>query len=385
MSMFFAIAIGIIIGIILIGFLVFIHEAGHFFAAKFFKVKVEEFGFGYPPRIWGKKKGETIYSINAIPAGGFVRLLGEDEEELKDNRSFAAKGPWLRMAIISAGIAMNLLIAFGLFTVVLVSGGFRVDMPTALPTTGQTLNLSFPFGKQTQGVMIGYVFPGSPAEKAGLKPLDELVSVDGRKFTSIESFQKYINENKGKEIAFNVYNIFDKTSRWITAIPRKKPPTDEGPLGLDLDSVITIRYQSAPEKIFVGPIHSANMLYFQGAAIGSLVSLSFREKSIAPVSESVSGPVGLVGILGQFIGSTGLSGAMVLIDTIALISLVLGVVNLLPIPAADGGRLFFALLEAVFRIKVSERIERAIHTAGFAVLIILFILITYNDIVKFFR
>src|SRR4030042_6263903 len=100
--------LAIALGVFFLGVLVFVHEAGHFFTAKFFKVKVEEFGFGFPPRVWGKKRGETIYSINAIPAGGFVRLFGEDGEAVRDRRSFAAKGPWVRVAIIIAGITVNL-------------------------------------------------------------------------------------------------------------------------------------------------------------------------------------------------------------------------------------------------------------------------------------
>src|SRR4030042_2673732 len=109
--------LAITLGIFLLGILVFVHEAGHFFTAKFFNVKVEEFGFGFPPRVWGKKRGETIYSINAIPAGGFVRLLGEDGEAVGDPRSFAAKGPWVRATVIAAGVLVNLLLAFIIFTI----------------------------------------------------------------------------------------------------------------------------------------------------------------------------------------------------------------------------------------------------------------------------
>src|SRR3989344_6242903 len=172
----------IIIGILLLGILVFAHEAGHFLAAKFFGVRVEEFGFGFPPRIWGKKSGETIYSINAIPAGGFVRLLGEDGEAVGNPRSFASKGPWVRSMIIVSGVIVNLLVAFVLFTALLSFGGFRSDIPLNIPTTGESLGLSFPFGKQTNGVMISFVSAGSPAQKTGLQGLDQGVSGNRQTF-----------------------------------------------------------------------------------------------------------------------------------------------------------------------------------------------------------
>src|SRR4030042_1610887 len=223
--------IALVIGVLIIGLLVFVHEAGHFFAAKFFKVKVEEFGFGFPPRIWGKKKGETIYSINAIPAGGFVRLFGEEGEELKDRRSFAAKGPWVRVAIIIAGITVNLLLAFLLFSFLLVANGFRSHQPLDISLTGESVDVSFPFGQQTNGVSIGFVDPGSPAAKGGLKSFDKIETADGQTFTSIESFQKFIKEHQGKEISLQVFNIIDWSNRALVLMPRKNPKANEGALG----------------------------------------------------------------------------------------------------------------------------------------------------------
>ena len=153
----------IIIGALILTMLVTIHELGHFIVAKLFKVKVEEFGIGFPPRLWGKKKGDTIYSINAIPAGGFVELLGEDATEMRadqkpdgpdKSRYFQAKPPWVRSSIIVAGVIMNLLLAFVLFTVLLASNNFRVDVPLGIPSSGQTLHLNFPFGEQENKILI---------------------------------------------------------------------------------------------------------------------------------------------------------------------------------------------------------------------------------------
>jgi len=169
--------LAITLGIFLLGILVFVHEAGHFFTAKFFKIKVEEFGFGFPPRLWGKRRGETIYTINAIPAGGFVRLLGEDGEAAGDSRSFAAKGPWVRATVIAAGVMVNLIVAFLIFSILLAGNSFRFDTPLRLPLSGELVNVSFPFGQQTNSALIEFVAPGSPAEKAGLKAGDLIIGI----------------------------------------------------------------------------------------------------------------------------------------------------------------------------------------------------------------
>jgi len=378
------IVIAIIIGILLLGLLVFVHEAGHFLTAKLFSVKVEEFGFGFPPRIWGKRRGETIYSINAIPAGGFVRLMGEDGEAAGNPRSFASKGPWIRSGIIVAGVIVNLIVAFVLFTALLSSSGYRSDIPLNIPTTGEPLGLSFPFGKQTNGVMISFVSVGSPAQKSGLQSLDQVVSANGQTFTTISQFQEFVLKNSGKKLNLEVYNLLDRDSRFVVTTPRVDPPKGEGALGVLLDEVTTVRYETLPEKILAGPAHSVNMLYYQGKAIVALFSQAFREGTAEPVTSNVRGPVGIAALLGTFVGITGTRGIWLLIETVALISLILAVVNVLPIPAVDGGRLFFTVFEGVTGKKVNPNIEKAIHTVGFGVLIALFLVITFNDIATFF-
>lgn len=379
------IVLTILIGALILTLLVTIHELGHFLTAKFFKVKVEEFGIGFPPRLWGKQKGDTKYTLNAIPAGGFVRLLGEDGEPSTDPRNFAAKNPWIRVAIIVAGVVMNLLLAFLLFSLLLISSNFRVDIPLGVPTSGQELNLNFPFGTQTEKVLVLFVQEDTPAADSGFEQLDEITSADGIAFTNIGDFQGYVKDNSGQEIRFEVYNILDRKSREIVSIPRVNPPEGEGNLGIFLDRAATIQYESVTEKIFVGPLHSVNMMYYQVNALSGLISKSVEEGTAAPVTETVSGPVGIVAVIGAFIGSTGTKGLWALVETVALLSLILAVINILPIPALDGGRLFFSLFEAITTKKISPRIERLVHTGGFVILILLFIAITYNDIVKIIR
>lgn len=366
-----------------------LHEAGHFFTAKFFKVKVDEFGFGFPPRIWGKKMGETIYSINAIPAGAFVRLFGEEGEGPKNPRSFAAKGPWVRAAIIAAGVVMNIIVAFVLFSLLLASGGFRSDMPVSMPFSGETIDIQFPFGEQQDGVLITGVLAGSPAEKAGLQGLDKVEAINGQEITSNEQLIKIINENKDKVVNVSLYNILDRKSKKLSVIPSGEKPADKGTIGIAIDKVVTIRYKSLAEKVFSGPAHSVNMLVLQNKAIGDLFGKAFREKTVAPVKDNLRGPIGIVALLGISIGSLGgMAGFWLTIQIVALISLILGVINILPIPALDGGRLFFTLFEGVTGRKVNEQVERLIHTVGFVVLILVFLVVSFYDIdflIRFFR
>src|SRR3990172_5702206 len=137
----------IVAGILILGFLVFIHEAAHFITAKIFNVRIDEFGFGFPPRIWGRKKGETTYSVNIIPAGGFVKLHGEEGSDKNDPRSFSSKGPWQRSVIIASGAIINLILAVLIFYLMLGVGGFRTYFPNILPAN-RTLNLHLPFGQK---------------------------------------------------------------------------------------------------------------------------------------------------------------------------------------------------------------------------------------------
>src|SRR4030042_3502647 len=375
MTLFF----GIVIAIILLGLIIFAHESGHFFAAKLFGVKGEEFGFGFPPRLWGKKIGETIYSINAVPAGGFVRLLGEDGGESSE-RSLSSKGPWTRSAVLVAGVFMNVLVAFTLFTLPLAFNHFQFEAPTSIPTSGAPLNLKFPFGSQSESILIVAVDENSPAEKAGIAPPDEVLSVNGKTPSSVSDLQNIVDQNKGKEMILLVRDFNSSRTKAVTLVPRVNPPSDQGPLGVGLGSFYVIRCSSLADKVFVGPLHAGNMIYEQYVGITSLVNQSIEEHSAAPVSNAAHGPVGIVAFLGKFIGQAGASATWTIVMVVGLISLMLGVINLLPIPAADGGRLIFALIEGVFRVKVNESIERWVNTVGFMFLILLFILLTFNDI-----
>ncbi len=368
----------IIIGILVLSILIFVHEAGHFIAAKLFGVKVEEFGFGFPipGKIWSFKKGETTYSINWLPAGGFVRLYGEESgANENDPRSFSAQKVWKRIIIAGAGVIINILLGITIFTIMLASMGFKQDFNLQIPN-------KFPFGTQTNYGLITFVEDSSPAKDAGLKVGDKILKIDGQSISDSNVLRNYVKDHAGTQIDLIVQNLNDTTTREIKVTPRKNPPKDQGALGVGLEQGSTISYNSIPEKIFSGVLHSANMLQYQWTGMSNLFSQSVKEGSVTPITKNASGPIGLVAIFSVILQGGGVEALKSLMLLTAMISLLLGIFNLLPIPAADGGRLFFFYIEAIFGKKVPARIENRIHMVGFIVLLVLFVLIAFNDVVK---
>src|SRR3989304_2100683 len=372
--------IPVLIGIAVLSFLVFVHEAGHFLAAKLFGVKVEEFGFGFPfpGKIWSVKKGETTYSINWLPAGGFVKLYGEESGSARGPRAFTSKPVGVRIIIAAAGVIVNIALAVILFTILLGASRFKADFDLQIPN-------QFPFGKQTNYVLITGVEEGSPAQMAGLKFGDKILSHDGQRVNFVEDLQDLVEVNKGKPLSLLVENIKeDNQLRVVNAVPRIDPPEGQGALGLGLAQGATVAYESFAERLFSGVLHSGNMLQYQWVGMKTIFGKAFEQGSLEPIASQSSGPVGIVAVLGVIVQNAGTESVRILLTLTAFISLVLGVVNILPIPAMDGGRLFFFALEAVRGKKVSPKVENLVHSIGFVVLIFLFLLITFNDVVKIF-
>ena len=208
--------------------LVLSHEFGHFIMAKKFGVKVLEFGFGIPPRIWGKKWGGTLVSLNFLPVGGFVRLLGEDEADkkvLQDKGSFAVKPVWQRIIMVAAGVAMNLLLAVVLFYIVLAAQGFKARLPLLIP---------FNFAGVTQveesAVLIASVNPNSPAQAAGIKAGDQVTAVDGATISESQQLSDITKQHLGEKITLVLSNEQGE-KKTVEVMPRQNPPEGEGPLG----------------------------------------------------------------------------------------------------------------------------------------------------------
>jgi regulator of sigma E protease len=347
--------------------LVVIHEFGHYFAAKKFGIKVLEFGFGIPPRAWGKKIGETIWSLNWLPFGGFVRLLGEDEVDkkvLEDKRSFASQNVWKRITVVVAGVAMNLILAWILFYIVIIGQGWKVIYPTLEPVA-----------------MVAEVEAGYPAAEAGVMPGERIIAIDGK---SIKTSDDVISEIKSKstgELVVELGDLEGQNKRTITLTPKI---SDEGTprIGVVFNPIPLKEYKTPVEKTFSGITYSWEVLRVNILGLGRVFG-DLSQGNVSQASKSVAGPIGLVSITGSII-EQGSEAILFYIWFVANISLSLAFFNVLPIPALDGGRLFFLLWEAVTRRKANAEVERIIHTVGMVCLLGLLALITFSDISKFF-
>ncbi len=357
----------ILIFIIVLSILVFVHEFGHFITAKRAGMKVEEFGFGFPPRIFGIKRGETTYSVNWIPFGGFVKILGENGEEKDDPRSFAAAGAKTRAWVIVAGVVMNIL-----FAMLLLAIGNTVGIRVGL--------IDEEFAKRASDIRIQIIqtAQNSPAEEAGITVLDEIVSlsVDGEKtvVTEIRQIQDFINANLGREIVLETKSGNRLTERNI--IPRVNPPEGEGAMGVSLAATGVIKYPWY-EAIGRGVTDSINILRFTAVGYATII------KNLVTTGQAgleLSGPVGIAVVTGQ----AARIGFTYLMQFTALISINLAVLNIIPFPALDGGRLLFIGIEKLRRKPIPKRVEAAVNSIGFALLIFLMIYVTTKDIIKFF-
>ena len=356
----------IIIFIATLLILVVIHELGHFLMAKKFGIKVEEFGFGIPPKIWGKKFGETIYSLNALPIGGFVRLLGEDNAGHPINsRDFRAKSVYLRIMVVIAGVVMNLLLAWAIFYTVIIYQNFKI------------IHIS-----STPAVFINYLEKGFPAENSGVKVGERILKVDEKYVNNLEMARNFIKEKKGTEVILTLSDIEGENQRKLAITPKK---TDKGDflIGVGFSPFVLKTYNTPVEKIFSGITYSWDLTKATLFGFGKLFT-DLTGGNIKSVSQSVSGPIGMASMSNEIL-SSGKGAVFSYLWFVGVISLTLSIFNVLPIPALDGGRLLFLVIEAITRKKVRENIEIRVHQIGFAILLSLALLVTYSDIHKLVR
>ena len=387
--------ITILVFLLILSVLVLIHEGGHFFMAKKFGIKVEEFGFGFPPRMFSIKRGETEYSINWLPIGGFVKLYGEDDagagkidlgakKELdKDlNRAFFAKSAWQRAAVIFAGVVMNALLAAIIFYTFLGISGFKTDLPLLSDYRFFGVNQT-----NTQDVIISEIAKNSPAQKQGLEASTRIISVNGEAIKTSEQFVDIVNKNKGHEIEITWTGLDTNDVHKTKIIPRLVHPKNEGALGVGLFSMskAVLNYGTTSQKIFSGITYPINLMGYNLSVIAKLVNVSFQEKSTEPLSSGISGPVGIASITGSILEIKDLKEKILgLLNLAGLLSISLAFFNVLPIPALDGGRLFFILIEAFTGKKVNQRAEAITHTVGMIILLSLMAIITLKDIGQLF-
>jgi len=348
--------VNVVIFVVLLSLLIFVHELGHFVLAKRAGVKVEEFGIGFPPRLVAFRRGETEYSLNMIPLGGFVRMLGEEDPSAP--RSFASARRWWRIGILSAGAAMNILAA-----VLLFGGAYAAGWPAVTQSE----------------VVVSEVLAGTPADTAGLKKGDVIKTFVGQPIDRSEQLRRLTNANLGKSIVVEIDRSGQSLSLQLT--PRTTWPPDQGPMGVAIeDHALKIEpiYYSAPRALVLGAQRTMQTL----ALTVELPVMVIRGIVPADAARPV-GPLGIYQITSQATTETVATGWLFPILSVAgTISAGLGFANLLPIPGLDGGRLLFVLLEAIRGRRINPQRESMIHFVGLAFLVSLVLVVTYFDILN---
>ncbi len=343
------IAVLVIVGL---SVLILSHEAGHFFVAKLLGMKIEEFGFGLPPRILARKKGETEYSLNWLPFGGFVKIAGENdgsssgpeksesltEEEKK--KLFYFRPAWQRALVLFSGVAANVIIGWLLLSLVFFAG-----TPSALT--------------------IAAVQKDSPAEKVGLLAGDII-----KHYTRYNDFIKFVDDNRGKPITLNILRAGKELV--FSVVPRMEAAPNEGAIGVELAEGGPVA-ESLPNALYDGFKISVEVLGLTYVALYQLVSDLLLHGSLLP---GVVGPIGIVAVAAE----TSKLGFIYSILIIGQISLGLAAINFIPFPALDGGRFFLVLIEKIKGSRAfSQKIEAAINAVGLVFLIVLILLISVRD------
>lgn len=356
------------LAILLFIFLVVVHEYGHFLVAKRNKVKVEEFGIGFPPKLAGKKMGKGIfegyYTINLLPLGGFVRLFGENDADTRKG-SFGSATLWVKTKIILAGVIMNFIVALILFTALAFTG-----MPKMLENQ---FDVSTNKTTVKNEVAVGDIVEGSPADTAGFGIGDTIISINGDPVTDKDTLFRLTEENAGNEVGI-VYKS-EGVQNDVTVTLNES--NDEGYFGVTPTVIEINRYGYMAPIVGIGTTIQLTAATYQGLA-DLVVNLFTANFSTA--ADTVAGPIGVVVILNVF-SSFGLS---FLLFFMAVISLTLAIMNSLPIPALDGGRLFVTYLFRVLKKPLTPSLEERIHGTGFVVLLALIALISFVDVNRFF-
>lgn len=327
----------IIYALLIICVLIFFHELGHFMAAKACGVKVNEFAIGMGPKVLKKQKGETLYSVRAFPLGGFCAMEGEDEDS-QDERAFNRKSVWKKAIIIVAGAAMNLIIAIILM--------IAVNYMNGVPTT-----------------TISQVEENSPAYTAGIQKGDKILSINDKKINSWDDVQAVKNAVNTRELNIKVQR---KDTEFNIKTTLKENDRNK------IIGIVPVSEKNIVKAIANGPSATWNMAKSMYSGLYSLITGKVSAKEL-------SGPVGIVYLINKGISR----GFATVLYLTSLISLNLAIINMLPLPALDGGRLLMVIIRRLTGKAISSKVEGVIHAVGLGLLLLLTIYVTWNDIVRF--
>jgi regulator of sigma E protease len=432
--------LAVLVFIVILGVLIFVHELGHFLTAKRNGIRADEFGFGFPPRIfgiqflsgkerqkireiekieietvdiknssgeilketiteeiseknitvpvkkwrwiWGNKDGDdtqekkdlgeahekhflggTVYSLNWIMLGGFVKIKGENGGNKNDPDSFSGKSAWVRIEVLAAGVLMNFFLAW-----ILISLALWMGAPEAVNSSTANANSK---------ILVSDVVAETPANIAGLKTGDEILKTQTNgeetiRIENIKSFQDYIGANLGNKINLDIKRGNKEIS--INIVPRINAPEGQGALGITLAETSIVKYPWY-KAVWMGLTTTLNLIWMILVALVDIIRNLFLGKG---VGADVAGPVGIAYLTKEV---TGL-GLVYVMQFAALLSINLGIINILPFPALDGGRILFVLIEKIKGRPVSAKLEQSFHTIGFILLIILLVLITFKDVFR---
>lgn len=348
--------------------IVLVHEGGHYLLARKFGVKVNEFAFGFPPRLWSKKKGDTVYAVNAIPLGGYVRLHGEDGSKDDDPTNLNNKKPWQKGIIFAAGVLMNFVLAWVLLTGFYLFGGQAI-------IDGMW---DYKGVENTQRVLITEVEEESPAAEAGVKSGDKILAIN-----SVDTFNNnavfyQIQLAKESDLPINVVLETDESTKELEILTYTDQIKVDGEMieveriGVTMETIGSIK-----SRWYLAPIVAAQELVRLTKMTVVGIYDFFRTLILTlSISENVGGPVAIA----QITGVAAKLGFSALIQTIIILSIVLGVFNILPFPALDGGHILFLGIEKLIRREVPSQVKNLVNLIGFGLLLLLVIAVTFKDI-----
>jgi len=333
----------VLLSLLILSLLILVHEWGHFLAAKKAGIQVYEFSIGMGPAIISRVRGETKYSIRLLPIGGYVKMAGMEPGDENNPKGFNKKSIFQRAAVVSAGSLMNFLLAVVLFVFVFTVIGIPSDSN-----------------------VVGEVMPSSPAEEAGIKPGDKILAIEDKKINNWNDLVEIIHKNPEKRLHMVVQR--ENLKFTVSIVPYLDKERNIGLIGIKQ----SVERQDLLNSIYLGINNALNVIF--------MIILGFAKMIIGEIPAEVAGPVGIVTIIGD-VARFGLAN---ILNFTAVLSLNLGLINLFSIPALDGSRLMFILIEWLRGKPIDPQKENFIHFIGFAILILIMLIITYQDIVRIF-
>jgi regulator of sigma E protease len=351
----------LIIFVVALSILVLVHEWGHFMAARKTGVKVEEFGLGLPPKIIGKKIKGTIYSLNWLPIGGFCKLYGEDPNnpgESDKKESFYYKKPWQKMIIVLGGVFMNLVLAVAIFSLVYSILGVP---------------------KETDKVKVLEVAKNSPAEVVGIKEGDWIVKVENVEVKNSSQLTDEVAKYKGKKVKLDMVGAYSNTPVQIEVEVRENPPEGEGSMGVAISNTEMVKLPWY--RFYEGIGAGFNEAYYWGKIIFGGVTKMIGGLLSGNVPKDVSGPIGMYQAT-SFINKN--QGLLAVIHFFGIVSVNLAIVNVLPFPALDGGRIIFVIYEMITKKRANQKIESVVNNVGMLILLGLILLVTNGGLLRRF-